>query len=89
MSFGGQSTITCEPKQHNLRSTSSNADQAVSPASLKEDIHKNAFKGKAASIQRVADGGHLVPQEKPDGVADAILTTFSSLTASPTTKSRL
>lgn len=66
----------------------STADLTVSPAPVKEDIQKNAFKGKAASIQRVANGGHIVPQVQPDCVADAILTTFHSSVASPA-KSRL
>lgn len=88
MSSGELSTIICEPKQRILPSASRMADLAVSPAFVKEDIHKNAFKGKTASIQRVANGGHLAPQVQPDGVADAILTTFGSLAASPT-KSRL
>lgn len=88
MSFGELSTITCEPKRHILASTSGTADSVISPGPVKEDIHKKAFKGKAASVQRVAHGGHLAPQVKPDGVADAILTTFNSLAAS-TTKSRL
>ena len=70
--------------------TSSTADLVVSPAPIKEDIHENAFKGKAASIQQVANGGHLVPQAKPDSVADTILTTFDSLIISPSPpKSRL
>jgi len=58
------------------------------PSPVKEDIHKNAFKGKTASIQRVANCGHLVPLVEPDSVADAILNTFSSLTTF-TAKSRL
>lgn len=66
----------------------STTDLSISPVPIKEDIHKNAFKGKAASIQRVADAGHLVPQVKPDDVADVILTTFNLLTPFPT-KSRL
>jgi len=88
MSFGEPSTITCEPKQRIHRPTLGTADLNVSPPPVKEDIHKNGFRGKAASIQRVANSGHLAPQVKPDSVADAILTTFSSLTTSPT-KSRL
>jgi len=58
-------------------------------APVKEDIHKNAFKGKAASIQRIANCGHLAPLVRPDDVANAILTTFGSFAAPPTTKSRL
>jgi len=59
-------------------------------APVKEDIHRNGFKGKAASIQRVPNGGHLVPLVNPDGVADVILATFSASTDSPaSTKSRL
>jgi len=90
MSYGELSTITCELRQCIPRSTTSTADLAVSPGLVKEDIHRNGFKGKAASIQRVPNGGHLVPQVKPDGVADAILATFGGLTGSTTnTKSRL
>jgi len=81
--------ITCEPKQRILSSTPSAADLAVSPAPVKEDIQKNAFKGKAASIQRVANGGHLVPQVQPDNVADAILTTFCSSLKPSSAKSKL
>ena len=69
-------------------STSNIADLAISPTPIKKDIHENAFKGKTASIQRVANGGHLIPQVQPDGVAEAILNTFSSLRTF-TAKSRL
>lgn len=82
MSFREPSKISCEPTQRNQRSTLSTADFTVSPAFIKEDIHKNVFGGKTASIQRVTNGGHLIPQVQPDGVADAVLNTFSSLRAS-------
>jgi hypothetical protein len=72
--------ITCEPTQHIQYSTLSVAELAASSTPVKEDIHRNSFRGKTASIQRVANGGHLVPQVQPDSVADAILNTFSSLT---------
>lgn len=47
-------------------------------SSVREDIHDNAFKGKAASMQQVEKCGHLVPLVQPDSVADAILNTFTT-----------
>lgn len=85
MSFGGQSTTTCKPEEFRY-SASSSADIAISPAPVKEDIHNSALKGKAASIQRIANSGHLVPLVQPDSVADAILKALGSLS---TAKSRL
>lgn len=88
MSSGGLSTITC--KQQHLRcSVSSTANLAISPAPVKEDIFNNAFKGRVASVQRIAKCGHLVPLVQPDAVADAILSTFSSMATHPVAKSRL
>lgn len=59
------------------------------PAPVKEDIRKRASGGKAASVQRIASCGHLVPMVQPDGVADAILNTFGLVAPPPTMRSRL
>lgn len=88
MSSGEPSTITCKQEKL-LCSPLSSANLAASSAPIKEDVHENAFKGKAASIQRIPGCGHLVPLVQPDIVADAILNTFASLATLLTTKSRL
>lgn len=72
--------ITCKSEWPPLPSPSA-TDLVVSPAPVKEDIHQNAFKGKATSIQRIPNCGHLVPLVQPDRVADTILVALGSLPA--------
>jgi pimeloyl-ACP methyl ester carboxylesterase len=64
--------ITCKPEQQCSVLCAVDLGFVCSSAPVKADIHKNAFRGKVVSIQRIADCGHLAPLVQPDIVADAI-----------------
>ncbi|GJE98701.1 alpha/beta hydrolase [Phanerochaete sordida] len=42
------------------------------PESVHQDVLQNAARGKYATVARVAEAGHLIPQMQPKGLADAI-----------------
>ena len=80
--------ITCESRLF-ASPVLSTANFVISPATVKEDVHENAFKGRAASIQLVAGCGHLAPLVQPDDVADAVLNVIGPESTTSFTKSRL